>query len=374
MSSRTLLDHPPFAHPQAVAATRPRPATTFTLPSDLAATAPPEVRGLARDEVRLLVARAQGIEHRRFAELGAVLEPGDLVVVNTSQTVASALDGHREGGRTVVVHVAGPARQARATPAVVDTGDWIVELRRPDASGPVLDAEPGETVTLTDGTQLRLLAPAAGPSRRLWRVRLHLDEPALSNLARVARPIAYGYLDDRYGIEAYRTVLGREPGSAVMPSAGRPFSDAMVTDLVTRGVAVAPVLLHTGVSSLEADEAPEAERYEVPAATARLVDHTRRFGGRIVAVGTTVTRALETVADRDGRVAAGAGWTDVVLGPDRPARVVDGLVTGWHEPDASHLLLLEAVAGAELVGRAYTAAVAGAYRWHEFGDSCLLLP
>ena len=136
-------------------------------------------------------------------------------------------------------------------------------------------------------------------------------------------------------------------------------------------------MLHTGVSSLEADELPLPERYRVPAETARRVNATRAAGGRVVAAGTTVTRALETVAGEDGRVHAGAGVTDLVIGPDRPPRVINGLITGWHEPEASHLLMLEAVAGRELVGQAYAEALdprAGGYLWHEFGDSCLLLP
>jgi S-adenosylmethionine:tRNA ribosyltransferase-isomerase len=165
-----------------------------------------------------------------------------------------------------------------------------------------------------------------------------------------------------------------EFGSAEMPSAARPFSSAVLGGLRSRGVAVAEIVLHTGVSSLEADEVPLPERYRVPAATADAVNATRAAGGRVIAVGTTATRALETVADPTGRVHAGTGWTDLVLGPRRPTRVVNGLITGWHEPEASHLLLLEAVAGARLVGRAYAAAVDCGYRWHEFGDSCLLLP
>jgi len=142
---------------------------------------------------------------------------------------------------------------------------------------------------------------------------------------------------------------------------------------VAGGVVIAPVSLDAGVSSLEAGEPPVAERYLVPPATARLVNLTKRSGGRVIAVGTTVTRALETVADDEGRVNAGAGWTDLVLDPGRPARVVDGLVTGWHAPGASHLLLLEAVAGAELVAAAYREALRMGYLWHEFGDSALLL-
>jgi S-adenosylmethionine:tRNA ribosyltransferase-isomerase len=159
-----------------------------------------------------------------------------------------------------------------------------------------------------------------------------------------------------------------------MPSAGRPFTHRLLVRLMVRGVAVAPLLLHTGVSSPEKHEPPMPERFKVPEATARLVNATRAAGGRVVAVGTTVTRALETVADPSGTVAAGSGWTDLVLGPDRPARVVTGLVTGLHEAEASHLLLLEAVAGRPLVATAYDAAVAERYLWHEFGDAMLLLP
>lgn len=155
---------------------------------------------------------------------------------------------------------------------------------------------------------------------------------------------------------------------------GGPFTTRLVTELVARGVVVAPLTLHTGVSSPESHEPPYPERYDVPAGTARSVNVARADGGRVLAVGTTVTRALETVADLNGWVSAGRGWTDVVLGPARPARVVDGLVTGWHPPEASHLSLLEAVAGVDTVQRAYDAAVREAYRWHEFGDSCLLLP
>ncbi len=159
-----------------------------------------------------------------------------------------------------------------------------------------------------------------------------------------------------------------------MASAGRPFTSAVVTALVSRGVGVAPVILHTGVSSQEAGEAPQAERFAVPEGTARLVNAVRAGGGRIVAVGTTVTRALESAVAPDGRVVASHGWTDRVVTPNDPPRVVSGLVTGWHDPQASHLLLVEAVAGRELSQRAYDAAVGGGYLWHEFGDSALLLP
>ena len=172
---------------------------------------------------------------------------------------------------------------------------------------------------------------------------------------RLGRPIAYPYLRGPRPLADYRTVFARRDGhgfaSAEMPSAARPFTPAVLCGLHERGVDVATLTLHTGVASLEAGEEPLPERYAVPDTTAAAVNATRAAGGRIVAVGTTVTRALETVADPDGDVRVGAGWTDLVLGPDRPARVVDGLVTGWHEPEASHLLLLRGGGGPELVAR-----------------------
>lgn len=341
---------------------------SFALPSDREATAPPEARGLPRDAVRLLVATPRRLEHRRFHELPRLLEAGDLVVVNTSALVPSALDARRGDGRPAVVHVA----------RSLDDGAWVVELREPDGHGPQLDGRPGERVSVTGDVRLELRQPyvgGSGPGRvRLWRVEPDPQVALEGHLRRHGRPITYGYLRGDVDAAAFRTIFERAPGSAEMASAGRPFSDAMVTDLVTRGIAVAPVVLHTGVSSPEADEPPAPERFEVPAATAALVEHTRRHGGRVVAVGTTVTRALESAVGPDGRVTAARGETSLVLGPERPARIVDGLVTGWHAPGASHLLLLEAVAGAALVRRAYDAALAGGYLWHEFGDACLLLP
>ncbi len=159
-----------------------------------------------------------------------------------------------------------------------------------------------------------------------------------------------------------------------MPSAGRPFTPRVLHGLAARGVGVARLTLHTGVSSLEVGELPYAERFAVPPATAAAVNATHRAGRRVIAVGTTVTRALESAAAPDGTVRPASGWTDLTITSERGVRAVDGLLTGWHEPEASHLLLLEAVAGRPLVERSYAAAVALGYRWHEFGDTHLLLP
>ena len=194
---------------------------------------------------------------------------------------------------------------------------------------------------------------------------LHVPGDLLGFLDLHGSPIRYAYTGGDWPLAAYQTVFAREPGSAEMPSAGRPFSARVLRALRRRGVGLAVVTLHTGVSSPEAHEPPYPEPYRVPAHTLRAIAATRRRGGRVIAVGTTVTRALES--------GGSGGWTDLVLGPDRPARVVDGIVSGLHPPGASHLGLLEAVAGPEVVARTYDAARAHGLLWHEFGDSTLLL-
>lgn len=330
------------------------------------ATEPPEARGMDRDETRMLVASPEGTLHTCFFELGRFLEPGDLVVVNTSATLAAALDGVRDGGRWAVVHFSAP----------LDDGTWTIELRNPDASGPLLDSRDGERIELSGVGHLEVLSayPEPGGHRRILRARVDIEGSVHDHLARFGRPISYCYVQGRWPLAMYQTVFARDPGSAEMPSAGRPFTAELVTEMMTRGIAFAPITLHTGVSSQESGEMPLPERFRVPEATARLVNHTRANGGRVVAVGTTVTRALESAVEADGTVARTEGWTDLVMGSDRPARVVNGLVTGWHAPESSHLKLLEAVAGVDVVERAYEAASREGYLWHEFGDSCLLLP
>ena len=153
-----------------------------------------------------------------------------------------------------------------------------------------------------------------------------------------------------------------------MPSAGRPFTKRALTRLRERGIGVQRITLHTGVSSQERGERPYPERFSVSSHTADRVNAARR----VIAVGTTVVRALETVADERGRVHPGEGWTNLVITPERGIRAVDALLTGWHEPEASHLLMLEAFAGRELLEHSYAEAVASGYRWHEFGDLHLL--
>jgi S-adenosylmethionine:tRNA ribosyltransferase-isomerase len=344
-------------------------APAFELPPVLEAHEPPEARGLARDDVRLLVASrgSRGIAHARFRDLPDLLEPGDAVVVNTSATLPAAIGAVTRDGAAVCVHAAMPA------PGLDGDHRWLVELRTVDGASPLRDGWAGERLVLDGGTGLELLARYAGGTR-LWLARTDDEIPLTTLLRWHGRPIRYGYVTREFPLEAYQTVFARRPGSAEMPSAGRPFTAELVTRLVARGIHVAPVLLHTGVSSPERHEAPCPERFAVPETTARLVNAVHFWGGRVVAVGTTVVRALESAAGEDGTIGATEGWTSLVVTPERGLLAVDGLITGWHEPQASHLQLLEAAAGPELLRRSYDAALAAGYLWHEFGDSHLVLP
>ena len=217
------------------------------------------------------------------------------------------------------------------------------------------------------GAALRLERMVTG---RLWRARLSVA--VVPYLLRHGVPIRYSYVSRDWPLADYQTVFARRPGSAEMPSASRPFTPAVVTELAARGVLIAPLTLHTGVSSLEAGEDPYPEPYDVPPATARLVNHVRAHGGRVIAAGTTVVRALETAARPDGSVTAAAGWTSHVVTPQTGVRAVDGLLTGLHEPRSSHLRMLAAFAS-PLLSRCYADAITAGYLWHEFGDLHLLL-
>jgi len=346
--------------------TRPN-EIAFRVPTALEASEPPEARGLARDEVRLMVTYRSDnrIVHTRFREVASFLREGDALVINTSATRPAALPARRADGELCMVHLSNQ----------LPTGLWLVEVRRQvgRATEPFFEAKTGERLALPQGAYAVLKAPY-GRRRRLWLASVCLPEPVDAYLSRHGRPIRYGYVEKDWPAAYYQTVYATEPGSAEMPSAGRAFTPQIITQLVARGVQVAPIVLHTGVASLEAGERPYEEAYHVPAATARLVNSARAAGGRIVAVGTTVVRALETVADEAGRVRAGEGWTGLLISPQRGVRVVDGLLTGWHETEASHLGMLEALAGKVHVQMAYDEALRERYLWHEFGDLQLILP
>jgi S-adenosylmethionine:tRNA ribosyltransferase-isomerase len=331
--------------------------TQFTLPPELEAHEPPEARGLARDGVRLLVGTGDGVSHHAFTDLPDLLRPGDVLVVNTSATLPAAVPVL---GTSLTVHFSTER----------EDGTWLVELRRlaGKASSPFAGGEPGRRYPLPAGAVTLLSEYSRG---RLWSAAV--DTGGLASvqafLHRYGQPIRYGYVPRAWPLEYYQTVFGIHPGSAEMPSAGRPFTDRLVTRLVAAGVLVVPVLLHTGVASPEAHERPYPERFAVPDVTVRVVAQAKAEGRRVIAVGTTAVRALETAWEGPRR-----GWTDLVIMPERGVRVVDGLLTGFHEPRASHLDMLAAIAGDPLLARCYDEALHTGYLWHEFGDVNLLLP
>lgn len=351
------------------------PAHAFEVPPELEAGEPAEARGLDRDGVRLMVANRheERLVHARFRELPRFLRPGDLLVINTSRTLPAALPAATPEGDQLELHMS--TRLPR--------GSWLVELRRAEgsASAPYQGARAGQRIMLPAGGRARLTSPfepddrpPGGPAHRLWVAEVHLPEQLFGYLARYGHPIRYAHVREAWPLSSYQTVFALEPGSAEMPSAGRAFTPELVTRLVAQGVVMAPVVLHTGVSSQEEGERPYPEFFRVPPATAGLANAVRAWGGRVVAVGTTVVRALESAADESGTVAAWEGWTDLIVTPDLGVRAVDGLLTGWHPAASSHLLLLEAVAGRALLEASYRAAVRERYLWHEFGDLHLVLP
>lgn len=350
----------------------------FALSDDLIAHEPPEARGLSRDEVSLMVSRVSSdlFAHTKFTHFADFLRRGDVLVVNTSKTINAAFAARRvRTGEKVELHLS-TRLFGRGEP-------WVIELRRPSATGtaPLLDAEPGEMIELPSGGSAHIVAPYA-PGRapavtgsvRLWIADLKLPEPVLDYANESGAPIRYSYVPKAWPLEYYQTVFAEEPGSVEMPSAGRAFTYGIVEQLEQKGVRIAPLVLHTGVSSLESEEQPYPERYHISHATAVAVNTARKLGGRVIAVGTTVVRALETGLSDDGFVHAGGGWTDLVVTPERGVRVVDGMLTGLHAPRASHLWMLEAVAGRHHLERAYQELVQHKYLWHEFGDLHLILP
>ncbi len=348
----------------------------FSLPPELEADAPPEARGLQRDQVRLMVSNYSSgrARHARFHDIPDFLDKGDVVVVNTSGTRNAALLAERSDGTQIELHLS----------THLDDGTWTVEPRALDAEGKTRHFEgivPGEGLRLPGGASAILRDPYVSdcepgtlPSRTLWVATIRFPAPLDEYIRRWGFPIRYNYVKERWPISYYQTVYATETGSAEMPSAGRPFTPEILRRLSSKGVAVLPLVLHTGVSNVDTHEPPYKEYYRVPEETAHGVTRARQEGHRVVAVGTTVVRALESLADLRGSVHPGEGWTCLVVTPQRGIRAVTGLLTGFHEPEATHLAILEALAGISHIKSAYEEALRHGYLWHEFGDLHLLIP
>jgi len=343
----------------------------FDLPPELEASEPPEARGLARDGVRLMVSHraSDQIIHARFTDLPEFLKAGDALVVNTSGTLNAAL---------VVTLASDGTPYELHLSTRLPNDQWIVEVRLPngDTTKPFYDAQMGWELRLPGGASASLIAPASlhDGLPHLWTADLNLPAPHVAYLAAHGFPIRYSYIKQSWPGSAYQTVYATEMGSAEMPSAGRAFSDTLLAKLAGMGVQIAPLILHTGVASLDEDELPHEEFFRVPAATAEIVNAARAEGRRVIAVGTTVVRALETVIGPDGVAQPGEGWTRLVVTPQTGIHTVDGLLTGLHEPKSTHVAILEALVPRERLIAAYGEALEQRYLWHEFGDLHLLLP
>lgn len=347
-------------------------AYAFDLPYQLECAKPTEERGLRRDEVRLMVSHYNNdqVFHTDFYKIDQFLQAGDVLIINTSGTLKAAIAGFLEDGKKVRIHFS----------TKISADRWVIEIRELTEGGTrrYAGSKPGEVVAFKNGGSLKLINAYYDSKQdkhlKLWNAQIQLPIPLEEYLDLYGQAIRYQYIKDSYPQSYYQTVFAQEMGSAEMPSAGRPFTHELITRLATKGVQFAPILLHTGVASLEMDERPYEEYFRVPQSTADLVNWARAQGKRVIAIGTTAIRAIESATDDQERVVAREGWTHVFITPERGLQVVDGLLTGFHEPKASHLLMLEALTGAAHLDISYRAALEQQYYWHEFGDVHLILP
>ena len=334
-----------------------------------------------RDDVRLLIVDVPtaSIRESRTTQLPALLSPGDLVVVNDAATVPASLQGRDAAGEPV---------EARLIAADVERGPghfWAVLFGAGDWHQRTEDRPPPPPVAPGDRLRFGALdAEVVAPSslsRRLVALRFlgASDEPdrMWAALYREGRPVQYSYLAHELPLWAVQTVYAGRPWAFEMPSAGRPLSWEILLGLRARGVRWAALthaagLSSTGDAALDA-ALPLPERFEIPAATAAAIEDTRREGGRVIAVGTTVVRALEGRAAADGVLRAGAGITDLRIGPDHQRRIVDGILSGVHASGESHFALLAAFAPPALLEAAERTAEARAFTTHELGDAMLIL-
>lgn len=347
-------------------------AFKFQLPGELNAKEPPERRGIARDQVRLMAIdrSTHNVIHARFDWLANFLRAGDLLVLNSSRTLPAALSGR--------VDQTGQAIEVRLAERFSDSS-WLALLLWKQEDPFAGEPYAGVTIDFGEGLSCCLLE-RDGRIPRLWKLSFSESGTRLFDLIyRVGQPIRYSYLSAPWHLDYYQNVYATEPGSAEMPSAGRPFTWRLLFALRRAGVDTAYVTLHAGLSSymdnrLDRQHLASEEEYSIPEATALKIKSARKRGRRIVAVGTTVVRALESIAIvTRGYLQAYHGYTSLRVTGAHKLQIVDGLLTGLHEPQASHLDLLCAFLPADVVRAAYQDAISRNYLWHEFGDMNLIL-
>ncbi|TCP70686.1 S-adenosylmethionine:tRNA ribosyltransferase-isomerase [Baia soyae] len=339
---------------------------SFYLPDSLHASLPPERRGIRRDHVKCMVLNRQTGEttHTQFQHIDSYLEKDDLLVLNASRTIPAVfqVDWKRNG---TLLQTQVEIRLARR----IDSTNWEALIV---AAGVNLGDEfifssylQAQVISLSEASIVTLQFSQSGN---------HL----LESFYALGEPIRYEYIDHPWDLDYYQTVYGTVPGSVEMPSAGRAFSWELLLKLQKKGVRIAYIQLHTGLSYLLDDQAyldpkKHAEEYLVPVSTVQEIKKAKKHGKRVIAVGTTIVRALETSIDGDGELIPQTGWTSLHITANTKLLVVDGLITGFHEPEASHLDLLSSLINPEHLLHAYQEAIEHQYYWHEFGDMNLIL-
>lgn len=333
----------------------------FDLPERLIAQHPLE----QRDASRLLVLnRADGsVTHRHFRDLLEYVQPGDCMVFNNSRVIPARLMGHAVG-KTTPIEVL----------LLIDRGDGLWEcLTRPGRK-----TREGVELVFGDGLLTATVEAVRPDGNRL--IRFHYDGIFLEILDKLGTmplpPYIKEKLDDP---ERYQTVYSKTPGSAAAPTAGLHFTPELLEQLKAKGVNLAFVTLHVGLGTFRpvkedeiTDHVMHSEYYIMDEQTADLINRAREAGGKIWAVGTTATRTLETIADEDGHVRAQSGWTDIFIYPGYRFKAVDHLVTNFHLPESTLMMLISAFATREMVMEAYRQAIEEEYRFFSFGDSMLL--
>lgn len=343
----------------------------FKIPGELNAKEPPEKRGIARDHVKLMVIDRgdKRVTHSRFDHLGEFLKPGDLLIFNSSRTLPASLKGCGAP--------AGPCIEVRLAQHLPDDS-WLALLICQRGDPFTCGLRAGMTIDLG----LDLFAEVERIDDRiprLWKLRFSKSGTELIDMIyRIGQPIRYEYISSPWDLDYYQTVYAKEPGSAEMPSAGRAFTWKMLFDLKKQGIDSAYLTLHTGLSTymddlLDSQHPASEEEYFISENTSGKINRAHENQGRVIAVGTTVVRALEAAATEPGRIEPGHNYTRLHINGNHKLNIVHGLITGFHEPEASHLDLLSAFIPSAYIGAAYNEAISLGYLWHEFGDLNLII-
>ena len=348
-----------------------KPSINFTLPDELRAKKPPELRGINHDHVRLFVIDRNNrmTYHSAFNHLSDFLRRGDLLIFNSSRTLPASLK--------TINYKAQQNLEVRLAEHLPDDC-WLVLFLYQNKNHFHSNLKPGLRIEFASGLSATIIERNIH-NPRLWKIKFSANGPELINIFyQIGKPIHYGYISAPLPLEYFLTVFAKDPVSSEMPSAGRAFTWKMLFDLKNKGIDTAFLTLHTGLSSYmngdpNAGQLVAEEEYFISESTADKIETNKARNGRIVAVGTSVVRVLESCAIQTGKVLPGHAYTSPRMTEGHKLKIADGLITGFHEPEASHLDLLSAFLSPSLIKKSYEEAIEKNYLWHEFGDLCLII-